>query len=449
MAPAVLGISFDGLAISGIVSELVNAVELHRRRGRGVAVDLGYDIAFRRPSGEQFLPPWLDLVRAAGESLPKDYTPALVNEVFDRVVNGTSVAAMGVYEDICNDLASRLVTTFDREGIRFLHVENGTLPDNPLFTEALYIAIREYGARQNFGKFVLWRDFDLMWSAEPHLYGPFPYPGVHKPEVSPYIHYAVVTDWMRKRMETWARGPQYHVIPDRFFTLNSTVHKRRSPRAAYGIPEDAFLIARCTRVIPQKSVERDLRLLDILQQQLRSEADPRRVFLFVCGRIDEEPDEFHHLRAVESSLSIAGQVIWADGMLPFTADPNVQREHFSVRDLLAESDLSSFLTTYDYEGFGNPPGEAMAAGVPFIATTYELYEEVYGSKGAVAPLLPIDRRSSPSDPIPEFFVAWVLRALKDEQYRREIVTRNLDVCRRFFSLDALERQLSEIFAGAW
>ncbi|HET8796698.1 MAG TPA: glycosyltransferase, partial [Thermoanaerobaculia bacterium] len=99
----------------------------------------------------------------------------------------------------------------------------------------------------------------------------------------------------------------------------------------------------------------------------------------------------------------------------------------------------------DYEGFGNPPGEAMAMGVPFIATTYELYHEVYGSKGAIAPLWPIGRDSSPSDPIPESFITWTIRTLKDRGYREQIVTRNLEICRRFFSLDALGRQLREIF----
>ena len=126
-------------------------------------------------------------------------------------------------------------------------------------------------------------------------------------------------------------------------------------------------------------------------------------------------------------------------------DPAAQAERFSIRDLLAESDLSSFLTSYDYEGFGNPPGEAMAMGVPYISTTYELYQEVYGSRGAVAPLLPIDRASSPADPIPESFVLWTLRALTDGEYGAEVVRRNLEVCRRFFSMDALERQLREIF----
>jgi glycosyltransferase involved in cell wall biosynthesis len=175
------------------------------------------------------------------------------------------------------------------------------------------------------------------------------------------------------------------------------------------------------------------------------------VYLVVSGPTQEDHAEFEKLRSLEQNLSITGQVVWADGMLGLSTgviDPPKQTGRFSIRDLLSEADLSSFLTTYDYEGFGMPPGEAMAMGVPYIATTYELYHEVYGSKGAVAPLWPVDRRSSPDDPVPEFFVNWTLQVLTDEAHRNEIKARNLEVVRRFFSMDALARQLHELFGEA-
>jgi hypothetical protein len=94
-----------------------------------------------------------------------------------------------------------------------------------------------------------------------------------------------------------------------------------------------------------------------------------------------------------------------------------------------------------------PPGEAMTMGVPFIATSYELYHDIYGSKGAIAPLLPIDQTSSPEDPIPEAFVNWTMRMLTDGEYRTLVVTRNLDVVRRYFSMESLGLQLGELFGA--
>lgn len=448
---SILGVSFDGLAISGIVNEFLNVAAVLRGESFRVLFDLGYDITMGRTveTGDPFLPEWVEVVRCV-RARPRGYTKEVVEEAVERVVAGTSISAAEVYDDLCGRLAGLLVETFTREKVRFLVVENGTLPDNPLFTEAVYLAILEYGARQRLGKYVLWRDHDLMWSAEPHLYGPYPYTGVRKPEGNEYIHYAVATKWMQTRMRAWAPSATYHIIPNRFFSPAPAPPTGRSLRAAYGVPENSYLIARCTRVVPQKCIGRDLRLLDELRRRLAAAGDRREVFLFVTGPTSEEPAEFERLRGLERTLSVEGQVIWGDGLLPFNPrmiDATARGSRFSIHELLAEADLSSFLTSYDYEGFGNPPGEAMAMGVPFISTTYELYHEVYGSKGAIAPLLPIDRASSLDESLPESFVLWTLRTLTDGEYRAQIVNRNLDVCRRFFSLDALERQLREIFTG--
>lgn len=449
-SPSILGISFDGLAISGIVNEFLSVAQVVRDHGFRVLLDLGYDITFDRTKdlGSGYLPSWVQPVRCIGREHPISYTPQLIRQARNRVITGTSIAEARIYDDLVRELTSSLVEVFIHENVRLLIVENGTLPDNPLFTEATFLAIAEYGKSRRLGKYVLWRDHDLMWSTEPHLYGGFPYPGVRRPEPSEHIHYVVTTDWMRKRMLAWAPSIACKVMPCRFVSPGQSESVRQPLRSHYGIPKDAYLIARCTRVIPQKSIERDLRLLREIQLHLVASGSLRKVFLLISGLTQEDSEESERLRSLEQSLSISGQVIWADGLLPFHASiipPETQTNRFSIRDLLAEANLSSFLTTYDYEGFGMPPGEAMAMGVPFISTTYELYHEVYGSKGTVAPLLSIDRASSANDPIPEAFIAWTIRALMEDDYREEIKKRNLEVVRRFFSLDVLEKELCELF----
>lgn len=449
----ILGISFDGLAISGIVNEFFNVAEVLRRDKFRVLLDLGYDVTVGRTQdlGWRYLPSWISEARSIGNAQPKDYSQDLVEAAHKCVISGRRVAAAKVFDDVCQQVAALLFTTFVKENVRFLIIENGTLPDNPIFTEAVYLAISEYGARQGLGKYVFWRDHDLMWSAEPHLYGSYPYSGVRKPESNKHIHYVVTTEWMRKRMSAWAPSSNAHVIPYRFFSSKINSPTRRSLRSAYSIPNDAYLVARCTRVVPQKSIERDLHLLHEIQLRLLKSTNQRKIFLFISGPTLEDKNEFERLCAIEKTLSIAGQVVWGDGLLPVSTvviDPTTPANRFSIRDLLAEADLSSFLTTYDYEGFGMPPGESMAMGVPFISTTYELYHEVYGSKGAVAPLLFIDRDTPPDAPIPDSFIDWTLKALTDAEYRRQSTRRNLEVCQHFFSLKALERQVTELFADA-
>src|SRR5438270_3341270 len=106
-----------------------------------------------------------------------------------------------------------------------------------------------------------------MWSAEPHLFGAYPYSGVRKPQANPYIHYAVLTEWMRKRMQAWIPQFTCEVLPNRFFS-SAIRPKDSSLRLAYKIPVTDYLVSRCTRVVPQKSIERDLRVLDRLQKRL-------------------------------------------------------------------------------------------------------------------------------------------------------------------------------------
>ena len=152
-----------------------------------------------------------------------------------------------------------LVENFVRENVRFLVVLNGTLPDNPLFTEALYLAIAEYGTRQKLRKYVLFGRIMTLCGLPSHTppHGAYPYPGVRKPEPSEHIHYAVTTDWMRKRMEAWTPSNTYHVIPNRFlYPSLGSADARVSSCRSHAIPEDAYLVARCTRVVPQKSIER-------------------------------------------------------------------------------------------------------------------------------------------------------------------------------------------------
>jgi glycosyltransferase involved in cell wall biosynthesis len=447
---SVLGISFDGLAISGVVNEFLNVASVFRDDGYRILFDLGGDIVDRdeRLRDPSFIPSWVKCISAVGGTLPAAYGPTLVDEATRSVVGGVPIASVPQYMDVCRSLANSLVATLDGHNVRILIVENGTLPDNPIFTEAIYLAIEQYGARHRMGRFVLWRDHDLMWSTEPHLYGDYPYDGVRRPKPNRYIQYCVATEWMRRRLEAWARDVSCEVVSNRF-DVTGLANGTPAPslRETYGIPTDAYLIARCTRVVPPKTIERDLRLMPVLRRRLEQSNDPRPVYLFVTGPTNEEPDEYRRLRHIAESLDIERHVVWGDGLRPFqyTLGAADRSSRFSVRDLLAEADLSSFLTSYDYEGFGNPPGEAMAMGVPFIATSYELYDEVYGRRGAIAPLLPI-RRDTPADERPpDDFVESVARILSDRDHREQVIARNTAVCRRFFSLAALREQVHEIF----
>jgi glycosyltransferase involved in cell wall biosynthesis len=247
-------------------------------------------------------------------------------------------------------------------------------------------------------------------------------------------------------MAEWVPGVPVAVLPDRFPMSHPDLCSRDRFREAFGVPRDSILVARSTRVIPQKCIERDLRLTKVLGEQLHHSGSNLDVFLFITGPMDEDRSETARLQGLAKQLGVDQSVLWGDGLLPF--NPLVRRgfseRSFSIADLLHASDISSFLTSYGFEGFGNPPGEAMAMGVPYVASSYELYDEVYGRRGAVAPILEISRSTPCSSSITSSFTSQVLRLILDQDYRNFVVEKNKTVCREHFSLEQLEEEVVEI-----
>lgn len=56
--------------------------------------------------------------------------------------------------EIAEQIKEKILETWKRLNVTFVVVENGTLPENIIFTQALYKAIEEYGYSNKFGKYV-------------------------------------------------------------------------------------------------------------------------------------------------------------------------------------------------------------------------------------------------------------------------------------------------------
>lgn len=168
---ALWGISFDGAPISGLIVEFVKTARLFHDRGIRVHLDLGYDIkadknAFFRPYTDEaeLLPEWIELDRIEAVQGIDGYTPELVTAVLREVIGrGDDSRLRSVMHSVTATLRDRILAKWTELGISFVLVENGTLPENVIYTRALYQAIEEYGNRHRLGCFVLWRDHDLMW----------------------------------------------------------------------------------------------------------------------------------------------------------------------------------------------------------------------------------------------------------------------------------------------
>ncbi|MCM3922729.1 glycosyltransferase [Frankia sp. AiPs1] len=423
------GISFDATPISGVVVEFVKTARIFQQRGYRVHLDLGYDVkadknVFFQPYRDEaaLLPDWVRLARIDGLDSVPGYDAKFATAVLREVVQAGDERLLPRVEAIAEQISHRIVDTWRRRGVSFVLVENGTLPENITYTRAVYLAIERYGREEGLGRFVLWRDHDLMWQSEPAAgkYGIFPYPHAVAPVDSPHIQYLVQHAEARRRMLHWQ--PDLHhlaVLPNTFSTPPAAVDEHNAGfRRDYGIPAQAILIARPTRLIPQKRIDRDLHLLAALHVHPRLPAD---IYLFVTGDRAESPAEYVRLAALARRLGVADRVVFGGWLAPHAGEVGRPAGHgYSVQDLFAHADLVSFLTSGDYESYGNPIGEAVAAGVPYITTGYDLYDLVYGSVGFQAPVMDLAAGDLPTPP----FVDAVADLLVDAETRRRTVAVN-------------------------
>jgi glycosyltransferase involved in cell wall biosynthesis/GT2 family glycosyltransferase len=433
------GVSFDATPLSGVVVEFLKTARRPAGRGLRVHLDLGYDIkadkgAFFRPYRDEagLLPEWVTLDRVEGVDRIEGYHGEFAERVLAQVVQHGDETLRPEIDRIAGELADRIVATWERLGVTMVMVENGTLPENITYTEALYRAIDRYGARHRLGRFVFWRDHDLMWQSEPGIakYGQFPYPGVPAPRNSPHIHYFALHEEAQARTLEWVPDLRnIDVLPNAFAIAPARVdHRNAAFRRDHGIPGGVPLLARITRIIPQKRIDRDLHLLALLPD----------AWLFVAGDVAEAPAEHVRLAGLADRLGVRDRVVFGGWLTPYdTAVPG----RYSVRDLLAHTAVVLFLTSYDYESYGNPVSEAIASGTPYVTSGYELYDVVYGSKGFRAPVLDIRTRDLPD----AAFAREVAELITDEGKRAEVVRANSELGQARFGTRVVDDLVDRLY----
>ncbi|MEU0116982.1 glycosyltransferase [Streptomyces bobili] len=436
------GVSFDATPLSGVVVEFVKTARYFHDRGYEVHLDLGYDIKadkgrFFVPyrDEDRLLPSWVRLSRIPALDAVDGYDASLVTAVLQEVVEKGDLRLMPEVQRIATALCERVLRLWESLGVTRVLVENGTLPENIMVTRALQQAIVVYGTRHRLGRFVLWRDHDLMWQSEPGSgkYGSPPYRHVPPLLDSVHVRYLALHERARELTRAWAPHVDHiNVLPNAFPYRAATVGpENASFRADHGIPQASRLMARTTRIIPQKRIDRDIHLV----AELARTTDVR---LFVAGDTGEDPREYRQLTALAAGLGVADRVIFGGWLAPDTEAIGAPAGGgYSVRDLLAHADLVSFLTSYDYESYGNPIGEAIAAKVPYITSDYESYPTVYGDKGFRAPVLHDDL------PPPEF-VNEVARLLNDDTLQSATAEHNHRLGTRHFSRSAAANLLDRL-----
>jgi len=431
-------ISFDSVAMSGIIVELLKVAKVFYDNDYLIYLDLGYEIKadknnFFIPYSEEkkIIPHWINLVKTIDHPF-YDYSEDLILAIFQSAINESKISSEheNLIENYSNYISERLIILWNELNIKYILVENGTLPENIIFTKAIYKAIEIYGKQNNFKKYVIWRNHDLMWSSEANIYkyGKFPYQNTPKFSTSRFISNVVLHDADYNEALNWCPSASISVLRNNFQVKKIVNYQKTRDgfRKLYNIPESAFLLARSTRIIPQKRIDRDIYLVNFLYQIAKSQKNDINIYLAIAGNPHENFDEYLRLKKLISEFKLEDYVFFTGNLKPIELQNDDEN---NLESLILASDLCSFMTSYHYDSFGNPIAEAISLGKPYIATSYKQYKHVYGDLGYQGLIFPISE--DVDEQVNEHFAKKVYELLLNQDDRDAIVAKNTHIMKSY------------------
>lgn len=109
---------------------------------------------------------------------------------------------------------------------------------------------------------------------------------------------------------------------------------------------------------------------------------------------------------------------------------------YTIEDLYYSCDVVSFLTSWDYDSYGNPIGEAISHRRCYISTRYEYYDEVYGQYGFFAPVMDI---SAEKDDLPDDeFILNVYKLITNKPLMSEMAYQNFLIGKKILNSKSIE-----------
>ena len=425
--------------MSGIIVEFLKLAEVFHKNNYGIYLDLGYEIKsdkrkFFQPYIEEnkLFPSYINLIKTLKKPF-YNYSASLIEEILHVVTqNNPSILKKyaHIIENYSDYIADKLIHLWNKLNINIVVVENGTLPENIIFTKALYKAIAQYGQQHQFKKYVIWRDHDLMWSSESNInkYGRRPYPNVPKILPSEFISFIVLHHADYGEVLKWSPKANISILRNNFnipSPLKKLDHSERLQirnyfRSQYNIPNEGHLLARFTRIIPQKRIDRDIYLLHLLHQQCKIENKSLNICLAIAGNQNENIIESLRLKNLITKFQLNNHVIFTGELKPIGFTTNNFEK--SISSLIIACDLCSFLTSYHYESFGNPISESILLDRFFITTSYKRYQHVYGDMGYKSLVFSISDQKDHL--ITEEFASEVYELLNNEKKRNKVIRHN-------------------------
>lgn len=202
----------------------------------------------------------------------------------------------------------------------------------------------------------------------------------------------------------------------------------RGFRESIGLHPDDFLILQPTRIVPRKGIEHSIELV-------RQVNDARCKLVITHAAGDEGETYPNRVRKYAALMGV--EVIFAAPWVTHHRGTNeAGQRQYTIWDAYQHADLVSYPSTY--EGFGNAFLEAVYYRKPVLCNRYAIYRTDIEPCGFQAILM--------DGFLTDDLIDQVRRLVEDRNSWQEVVDRNYELGRRFFSYRRVEDELRAILA---
>lgn len=258
------------------------------------------------------------------------------------------------------------------------------------------------------------------------------------PPSLPSIQHVTINSFAQQDL-SWRRGASSVLVPNvlDFEQPPEEPEEEASQfRADLGLNPDDIVFLQPTRVVPRKGIEHSISLLAQLN-------DPRCKLLVSHEAGDEGPDYMMALKDMAENEGVDMRFIdtWVGDFRRKPGGGNGNGEQRTKKYTLGDAYAYADFITYPslYEGFGNALLEAFYYRKPVLVNRYSIF---------INDIEPKDFQVITMDGyLTRETVAKVRRVVDDADYREEMVTRNYELGKAFFSYSVLRRKLRALITN--